>query len=84
MFNWNKHINQILHWVREYEIDGVLNFPAIYAYWRELFSPYLHERLDNEKIPIMTFLRQYHVANVGQLKTRIQAFLEILESRIGR
>ncbi len=82
MFNWNQYISQIISWVKEYEIDAVLNLPAMYAYWRELFTPYLHERLEKKDIPIMTFLREYRFANEGQLKTRIQAFLEIVETRI--
>ena len=81
MFGWENYVNQVVEWVKEFKIDGVLNFPAIYAYWREAFSPYLHKRLNEAGIPVMTILREYNVANAGQLKTRVQAFLEMLESR---
>lgn len=81
MFSWDKSIQQILQWVRDFRIDGVMNLPAMYAYWRECFGPYLEVRLQEAGIPVMTFLREYRLANVAQLRTRVGAFLEMLEER---
>ena len=78
MFDWDKQANQVMQWVEEFKIDGVLNFPTMNSYWREMFTPYFHSALSTAGTPMMTFSREYQLANVGQLRTRIEAFLETL------
>ena len=78
MFDWERYVERLIKWVREYNIDGVLDFPAIHSYWRGLIGPYLHDRLEEVGIPEMSFTREYHLSNVAQLRTRVGAFLEIL------
>ena len=78
MFDWDKQANQVMQWVKEFKIDGVLNFPTMNSYWREMFTPYFHSALSKAGTPMMTFSREYQLANVGQLRTRIEAFLETL------
>ncbi|MFC1962173.1 2-hydroxyacyl-CoA dehydratase subunit D [Chloroflexota bacterium] len=81
MFYWaDRQMEQVIAWVREFDIGGVLNFVQIYGYPRWLAAPYLSERLMKAGIPNMTLLHEYHVSNQAQLKTRITAFLETLKS----
>ncbi len=82
MFDWDKYIDQLIQWVREFNIHGVLNFPAMYAYWREMLVPYLHDRLEEAGIPVISLHREYHLTNIGQLQTRVGAFLEVVEARL--
>jgi len=81
MFDWRGQIGQIVKWVREYNIDGVLELVDMFDYPRSFRRPYLEKWLKEEGIPSMSFDRDYCLANVGQLKTRIGAFLEILQAK---
>lgn len=84
MFNWREQIKQLVSWVKEFNIDGVLELPDAYDYPRGFRSPFLERWLKEADIPSMSFERDYHLSNVGQLKTRIEAFLEILQTRAAR
>ena len=79
MLDWEEQIGQTIQWVKEYHINGVLDLPDLYDYTRALRRPFVERRMKQAGIPVMSFERDYHLANVGQLKTRIGAFLEILK-----
>jgi benzoyl-CoA reductase/2-hydroxyglutaryl-CoA dehydratase subunit BcrC/BadD/HgdB len=81
MPSWDEQVQQVIQWVKEYRIDGVLNFPHIGNVDRLCCVPFFTQKLKEAGIPCVTFQREYHVANVSQLSTRIGAFLEILEAR---
>jgi benzoyl-CoA reductase/2-hydroxyglutaryl-CoA dehydratase subunit BcrC/BadD/HgdB len=78
MFHWDRQVEQVIAWVKEFRIDGIINFPQIYSYPRILLSPFFSEVLRKEGIPATTVTREYHLSNVGQIRTRVQAFLEML------
>ncbi len=77
-FEWARHIEQVIQWVKDYKIDGVLNLVPMYSQWRQVEVPYFRESLTQAGIQNMYFEREYHLANVGQLRTRIGAFVESL------
>ncbi|MBN1847099.1 MAG: 2-hydroxyacyl-CoA dehydratase, partial [Deltaproteobacteria bacterium] len=80
MGDWDKQIKQIMDWVREYQVDGVLGFPHAWCYPQKYRMPYLIDRLKEAGIPNISLDREYHLANAGQLRTRIGAFVEMLGS----
>lgn len=84
MFNWRGQAEQLAQWAKEFRIDGVLELPDAYDYPRGFRSPFLARWLKEADIPSMSFERDYHLSNVGQLRTRIEAFLEILQARAAR
>ena len=75
---WDEHVERIIRWVRYYNIDGVLNFPHYSCFERLCCIPYFSDRLNQAGISHMTLLREYHYGDVGQLRTRIAAFIETL------
>jgi benzoyl-CoA reductase/2-hydroxyglutaryl-CoA dehydratase subunit BcrC/BadD/HgdB len=81
MFNWREQIEQLVAWVKDFNIDGVLELVDMFDYPRGFRRPYLESWLKEEGIPVMSFDRDYCLANVSQLKTRIGAFLEILQAK---
>jgi benzoyl-CoA reductase subunit C len=81
MLDWQEQVEQLVQWAREFQIDGVLDLPGMYDHPREFRKPFLERRLKQAGIPVMSFERDYHLANVGQLRTRIGAFLEMLEGK---
>jgi benzoyl-CoA reductase/2-hydroxyglutaryl-CoA dehydratase subunit BcrC/BadD/HgdB len=82
MYFFDKQVEQVAQWVKEYRIDGVLHLPHLGSHDRLCCNPYFLERLGDLGIPVMTFLREYRLTNVGQLKTRIGAFLENLKIKV--
>jgi benzoyl-CoA reductase/2-hydroxyglutaryl-CoA dehydratase subunit BcrC/BadD/HgdB len=78
MLDWRGQIEQLVKWAKEFNIDGVLELPDTYDYTRGFRRPVLEKQLKEADIPLMSFERDYYLSNVGQLKTRIGAFLEIL------
>ncbi len=81
MFDWPAYVRQLEAWVKEYKIDGVLNLPHADGPWRLVMGPYFTETLTAHGIPHATFVREYHLASVEQLRTRIGAFVESLAGR---
>jgi len=81
MLNWREQTEQVVQWVKEFHIDGVLHLPETYDYPRGFRWPLFEGWLKQAGIPVISFERDYHLANVGQLKTRIGAFLEMLEGK---
>ena len=78
MVAWDRQVDQIIAWVKEYRIDGVLSLPLTWCYPQKFRLPYLHQKLEEAGIPCISFDREYHLANLGQLRTRIGAFVEML------
>ncbi|MFC1900341.1 2-hydroxyacyl-CoA dehydratase subunit D [Chloroflexota bacterium] len=80
MAHWDKQLEQIVKWVKEYNIDGVLNLPLAWCYPQQFRIPFLSRELEKVGIPNISLDREYHMANAGQLRTRIGAFLEMLDA----
>ncbi len=81
MSTWDKQAEQLIKWAADFKIDGVLALPLNWCYPQRYRMPYLSKKLENAGIPSICLEREYHLANVGQLRTRVGAFLEILESK---
>jgi benzoyl-CoA reductase subunit C len=76
---WHKQVDRVIDWIKEYQVHGVLELPHIGDEDRLCCTPYFLNRLKKEGIPAMSFTREYHFGNVGQLTTRIEAFVETLK-----
>ncbi len=83
MCDWERQVNQIIDWVWEFRIDGVLELTQAYSYARLFRVPFLRDRLKAVGIPSISLRREYRLADTGQLRTRIEAFLETLDSQHG-
>ena len=78
MMTWAEQVEQVADWVKEFDIQGVLELPLIYSRSRQMRARYFNDRLSAKGIPVASFEREYHLARIGQLKTRIGAFVEML------
>jgi benzoyl-CoA reductase subunit C len=83
MIYWDKQIEQLKSWVKEYRIDGVLSLTLKWDYPQQYRAPILKQELEKAGISNTNFEREYHLTNIGQLRTRIGAFLEILNDKVG-
>jgi benzoyl-CoA reductase/2-hydroxyglutaryl-CoA dehydratase subunit BcrC/BadD/HgdB len=74
-------LDHVVEMVREYRADGVSH------YCLQFCQPYLMESIPVEKalgersIPALRIDTDYSMEDVGQLKTRVEAFIEVLAER---
>ena len=64
--------------VRDWRIDGVIFYIVRYCDTCELEGPDLREYLNAMKLPVLMIEDDYSTSTIGQLRTRIQAFLEMI------
>ncbi len=75
---WPEQVNQMVQWVSENNIEGIINFPEIYSWPRRIYTPYIQARCEQAGVPITTILREYQLGRKGQIQTRLEAFLETI------
>ncbi len=78
MGNWNEQIEQAIDWAREYKVDGVVDFTYINDYPRQFRVPLFRQALEEAKIPVLSITRDYPVTGAAQLRTRFEAYTEML------
>lgn len=78
MLFWERQVRQLTAWVGEWQIDGVINFPQRFSYPRLFATPHFEDQMAKAAIPFTTIEREYYFGNIGQLRTRIGAFVENL------
>ncbi|MBI2858085.1 MAG: 2-hydroxyacyl-CoA dehydratase [Chloroflexi bacterium] len=83
MSDWEGQIRQVQAWVAEFHIDGVLELGLNFSMSRHFRSPLLKSSLEESGIPFASVPREYQFANESQLRTRIGAFVELLEAQNG-
>jgi bzd-type benzoyl-CoA reductase N subunit len=64
--------------VKDWSADGAIFYIVRYCDTCELEGPDLREYLNNMKIPVLMVEDDYSTSTIGQLRTRVQAFLEML------
>ncbi len=80
MADWEGQIEQVLDWIKEFNIDGVLELRLNYSMIRHLRSPFMKAALEKAEIPFLSLPREHQFANESQLRTRIGAFIELLQA----
>ncbi len=74
-------LESVRKWMKEYKADGVIfetmKFCDLWGY--EVLS--VVNRLRDEGTPIVRIEREYALTGEGQLRTRVQAFIELIESK---
>lgn len=77
MIGRREYVNQL---AKEYEADGIIyeqiKFCDPWAYERMLGSHILN---DDYGYPVLSVDRPYNIASSGQMRTRVQAFVESME-----
>lgn len=64
--------------VRDWKADGAIFYIIRYCDTCELEGPDLREYLQGMKLPVLMIEDDYSTSTIGQLRTRIQAFLEMI------
>lgn len=73
--------DRILQHIRDYKVDGVISQIIRYCVPYAHDLPLLSDRLKKAGIPLLELDVEYGTSGSGQISTRVQAFLEMLETR---
>jgi len=81
MFPSDERFNRIIELVRDFRVDGVISQIIRYCVPYAHDLPLLTGRLKALGIPTLALDVEYGTSGSGQIQTRVQAFLEMLEAR---
>jgi len=81
MFPSDERFNRIMDFARDYRVGGVISQVIRYCvpYCHDL--PLLTKKLKEKGIPTLALDVEYGTSGSGQIATRVQAFMEMLEAR---
>lgn len=82
MFPSDERFNRIIELVREFRVDGVISQIIRYCVPYAHDIPLLKDRLKAQGIPILALDVEYGTSGSGQIRTRVQAFLEMIEAKV--
>jgi len=66
-------------YVKEYNVNGVIAYIYRFCDTHELDLPEIRDYLEAEGLPFLHLEEDYDISAAGRLKTRVQAFLEMIE-----
>lgn len=79
MMNLEKRWEYLLKIIKDYQIDGVIFYNLKFCDTSMFELPLLRQRLQKYKIPTLCLEGEFTSSTSGGIKTRVQAFLEVLE-----
>ena len=76
----DERFNRVLDLARDFKVDGVISQTIRYCVPYAHDLPLLTDRLKAQGIPTLALDVEYGTSGSGQIQTRVQAFLEMLEA----
>jgi benzoyl-CoA reductase/2-hydroxyglutaryl-CoA dehydratase subunit BcrC/BadD/HgdB len=73
-----ERLDDIVRLAREYKADGVIHYNLQFCHTYANEAVQVQKHLDKEGIPLLRIETDYSDGDTGQLKTRIEAFLEMI------
>lgn len=70
--------DDVIRYAEEYDVDGVIDYGLSFCHTYSIESDPLQKKLKQNNIPVMRIETDYSNEDSGQIKTRIEAFLEII------
>jgi benzoyl-CoA reductase subunit C len=68
----------IRRFIKDWQVNGAIFYIVRYCDTCELEGPDLRQYLNDLKIPVLMIEDDYSTSTIGQLRTRVQAFLEMI------
>jgi benzoyl-CoA reductase subunit C len=81
MYPSTDRFDRIVKLAREARVDGIISETIRYCVPYAHDIPLLSDRLKSENIPLLTLDVEYGTSGSGQIRTRVQAFLEMVAGR---
>ncbi len=74
----NERLDDIVRLARQYEVDGVVHYSLQFCHIYANEAVRVEKVLEKEGIPLLRIETDYSDEDVGQLRTRVDAFLEMI------
>jgi benzoyl-CoA reductase/2-hydroxyglutaryl-CoA dehydratase subunit BcrC/BadD/HgdB len=71
--------DDVVRLAKEYQVDGVIHYNLQFCHTYANEAVKMEKRLEKEGIPLLRIETDYSDEDVGQLRTRIEAFLEMIK-----
>jgi bzd-type benzoyl-CoA reductase N subunit len=81
MYPSEERFQRMLNLIREFRVDGVISQTIRYCSPYSNDLPLLSDILNRNGVPMLSLDVEYGTSGSGQILTRVQAFLEMLEAR---
>ena len=77
----DERFDRIIELAHAFRVDGVISQTVRYCVPYAHDLPLLTNKLKNEGLPVLALDVEYGTPGSGQIQTRVQAFLEMIEAR---
>jgi len=77
----DERIDKIIEMYKERKADGIIYYSLSFCHTYNVESKKVIDRLQAENIPVLRIESDYSMEDVGQIKTRVEAFLESVSFR---
>ena len=74
----DERLDDIVRLAREYQVDGVVHYNLQFCHTYANEAVKVEKSLAKEGIPLLRIETDYSDEDVGQLRTRVDAFLEMI------
>ena len=74
-----KRIDDIKGLIKDYRVDGLILYTLSFCQPYEIEAMKIQNILKNENVPVLSITTDYSSEDTSQLKTRIEAFIELLQ-----
>jgi bcr-type benzoyl-CoA reductase subunit C len=74
-----QRFKRVMDMIKDYRVQGVVSEIVRYCVPYAHDQPFLRELLEEHDIPVLELDVEYGMGGIGQVRTRVQAFLEMLE-----
>jgi len=81
MTGLNERLAEVKKLVKTYAVDGVVYTSVKFCDQHLADAPYFMEKLKAEGVAVLFLENDYTWGNTGQLRTRVEAFIEMLDNR---
>ena len=72
----------MLKLVKDFNVSGIIWYELLYCETYDSESYFFAQKMREHNIPMLMLELDYGVAGVGQIKTRIDAFIELVKGEI--
>jgi benzoyl-CoA reductase/2-hydroxyglutaryl-CoA dehydratase subunit BcrC/BadD/HgdB len=81
-YSAKKRLDFALQLIEDFDVSGVIWYQLLCCETYDSESYYFAEKMKEENIPKLILESDYSTTDTGQMKTRIEAFIEILKGGV--
>jgi benzoyl-CoA reductase/2-hydroxyglutaryl-CoA dehydratase subunit BcrC/BadD/HgdB len=74
-----KRLDFALELVKDFDVSGVIWYELVNCETYDAESYFFTRQMEERSIPILVLESNYGTADIGQLRTRVEAFIEIVK-----